>query len=399
MRELIDPTKQAMRKREAAVRYVDGKTQVFCVNFAGTIQEYDITKRVGLEKDYSTGTYPYRFKVDNKVLDSNERKVNKLPEFDFSDEKAILKAVGKKHSFDMPLWFVRKAGDSISNILKYDKPLIFQSKGCNLHDWTAEGGCTYCYVEDTSNDPTNTQHSVWLGADNILDTVERLRQDSTTRGNLDMHRIRHSGGEPTVELDLTLDIMKGIEQRGLDNLYSQFDTNLSTGKFIDQMIKEGKYPKDILEQLAAYGVCVYAAFKGSSNENIEHNTQASLTVDDQIETLGRLVDAGLEVYPCIYNPDWKTFPGFLDKLESNFKDASKMLRVEAITWRYKATQKRIECMAAMNGVTAEEMLQQYEEEEKENYDKCEEIMQFRLMNQYALPYKRFDRTQFKIERK
>ncbi|MFH0868723.1 MAG: hypothetical protein V1839_00690 [archaeon] len=221
MRELVDPTKQAFEKRKLAVRNVDGKTQVLCVDFAGTMQEVDIKRRTDLPVDAATGTHPYRFKIDNKALDPEERKNKGLPPFDFSDTEAIIKALGEPRTFDMPLWFVNLAGDDISRILQYDLALIFQSKGCNLHDWTETGGCTYCYVDDVSNNPSNKKNAVWLGIENIINTAEKLREDASVRKGRELHRIRHSGGETTTELDFTLELQKEIEKRDLEKLFVQ----------------------------------------------------------------------------------------------------------------------------------------------------------------------------------
>lgn len=303
MRELVDPTKQAFEKRKYAVRKVDGDVLVLCVNFENTLQLQDIKVRTSTPIDAATSTYPYRFKIDNKSIDPDERAKKGLPPFDFSKEQNVINALGVTYSFDMSLWPLRRDNKPISEILNYDMALIFQTKGCNLHDWTESGGCVYCYVDDDSNNATKADTGVWLGAKNILDTAEYLRKDSSERKGRELHRIRHSGGETTTELDFNLQMLKEIEKRGINEMYSQFDTNLSGGKFIKKMTKEKKYDKDLLTQLASYGSFVYAAFKGTTDENIQENTQAKMTVKDQIYSFGQLVDAGLEVYPCIYNPE------------------------------------------------------------------------------------------------
>ncbi|MFH0868724.1 MAG: hypothetical protein V1839_00695 [archaeon] len=164
------------------------------------------------------------------------------------------------------------------------------------------------------------------------------------------------------------------------------------------MIAKKKYPKDILEQLADYRTCVYAAFKGTSDENIRENTQANLTVDNQIYAFGKLVDAGLKVFPCVYNPDWKTLPEFLDRLDRNFVHASKLLRVEPLDWKYGPTRNRIKCMAQEGGIPPEQLLSKYISGEEENFNVSEKIMYFYL-KKMGLPYKQFDRTKYSISRK
>lgn len=399
MRALVNPTEKAWELRKQKVRRGNDDISLLCVNFAGTLQEVDIRKRTDMPIDKATGTYPYRFKIDNKILDTAERAKIGLTPFDFSSEAVIMKELAKKHNFDTTYVAFRLAGEK--NLLKlpdYDRPLIFQSKGCNLHDWTETGGCTYCYVDAVSNSPT-LENSVWLTVRNILDTAEELKYNPAIRDNRELHRIRHSGGETTTELDFTLELLYGIEKRGLETILVQFDTNLSTGKFIDEMMAKNEYQRDLLQQIASFGnkIFVYGAFKGTTDENIMFNTQAKLTVDDQIYSFGKLVDAGLDVYPCIYNPDWNALPNFLDKLDENFNNASTRLRIEGLKWEYGPAQCRLKEMAKQENVDFEKMLNKYKLLEEENYNKSEEIMRERL-DAINLTYKEFDRTRHKISK-
>jgi len=397
MRDLVDPTKSAFENRKWKVKVDCEDILLKCVDFAGTMQEVDILKRTDMPVDKRTGKYPYRFKIDNKILDTEERARNGLRPFDFSDEITVIKKLGEKYNFDVTLCALRKSGDSITKLPDYDRPLIFQGKGCNLHDWTETGGCVYCYVDADSNNPIAFGNSVWLTVDDILDTAEALREDASIRSGKELHRIRHSGGETTTELDFTLEIAKGIEERGLEKLYLQFDTNLSTGKFIEKMIARGVYQGDILRQLAGYDVFVYAAFKGTSNQNIRNNTQAKLTVDDQIYSFGKLIDAGLDVYPCIYNPDWQHLGEFVDKLDENFTNASTRLRVEGLKWEYGPTICRLRAIADSRNMSLEEITEEYKRNEEENYNKGEELMRTHLQKS-GLAYKEIDRTQYPITR-
>ncbi|MDD5417011.1 MAG: radical SAM protein [Candidatus Aenigmarchaeota archaeon] len=401
MRELIDPIQQAFEKRKHAVKKVDGGTELLCVDFRGTMMEQDIRKRTDLPQDTTTGAYPYRFKIDNKSLDPEERAAKGLPAFDFSDSKAILKSLGEQGSFDMPLWILRKAGRPLRDILQFDLALTFQSKGCNLHDWTDEGGCTYCFVDAQSNNPTSPGNQVWLRPEYVIKTALELRgEKAAVRKGREVHRIRHSGGEPTTELDFTLGMVRQIEKDRIEDLYVTFDTNLSTGEFVDEMINAGIYERDILEQLAAHKVCVYAAFKGCSDVNIQRNTQARLTVDDQLYMFEKLVNSGLDVYPCIYNPEGSSFYAFLDKLNDNVVNATKRLRVEPIKWDYGPTKCRLQAIANSEGVTFEEIENRYREEEARNYKRSENIMKLYFEIHFpGVEYKQFDRTQVRIGRR
>ncbi|MFQ6010122.1 MAG: hypothetical protein ACE5J7_03335 [Candidatus Aenigmatarchaeota archaeon] len=412
MRNLINPTKQAQKIREKAVRKKHGKIEFRSTNFAGTLQEIDIKKRTEMPLDAITNTHPYRFKIDTKEFDPKERvkkaRDESLPKhvrgeysepFDFNDIKGIFKSLGLKYNFDMPLISLRRTDRPLKDIRHFDMALITQLQGCNLHDFGPGGGCIFCYVDAESNCPYTPNRGVWLGVENILTTVKELRDDPTIRAGLELHRVRLSGGEPTVMLDFALELAETIEKEKIDQLHVWFDTNLSAKTFIDNMIKENKYPKDILQQLASHDVCVYAAFKGTTDKNIIHNAQAELSTNEQMEALGQLVDARLEAYPCIYNPDYKSFPDFIDKLNENFTNASKILRIEGINWTYEPTKLRIRKIAEAINVPEEYLYNAYVQEEALNYNKCEEFMLHYVGDKYGLPYKEFDRTQFKVERR
>jgi len=408
---LVDPTKKAQGMRKACVRKRHGKTEIRCVNYAVTEQKKDILRRTDMPLDTITTTNPYRFKIDTKEFDPNERvkksRDETLPEhvrneysepFDFNDIRKIFNAFATKYNFDMPMFSLRKANRPLKDIRHFDLALIPQIMGCTMHDWTSSGGCTYCYVDANSNTPTTPNWGIWLGVENMLQTVKELREDPSIRGGLELHRIRVSGGCPTTALDFVRELAETIETEGIEELYVQFDTNLSTAKFIKGMVKEKKYDKDILSSLGGLGVCSYVAFKGTTRENIIHNTQADVSVEDQLEALGMLVDNDIQVLPCIYNPDYKTFPDFIDKLNENFDNASKLLRVEAIKWDYEPTKARIKCIADAIHVPVEYLFSAYKTEESLNYQKCEEFMLHYIGNKYGLPYKQFDRTQYAIVR-
>jgi hypothetical protein len=217
--KMINPFERGIELRKTLVK--DGK--VLCVDFALTLQKQDITKDV--IQDVDTGRHAYRAKINIRSLDYELRRQKGLPPFDFSDEKAILVELHNDESFDIPLWFLRKAGDKLENIAKYDLSLMYQIKGCNFHDGSSSGGCHFCFVDDKSNNGC-PEDGIYLSVDNIANTFERYRKE---KGLL---TIRTSGGEPTLVLDHILALYQELAKRNLPIL-AQFDSNLSTASLID----------------------------------------------------------------------------------------------------------------------------------------------------------------------
>ena len=355
----MDPVKRGIELRKTLIRR-DGK--VLCVNFKHTVQKNDFTK--GYFKDIATKTFPYRSKVNVKEFDSELRRQKGLAPFNFKDSKAVLAAL--KSEFDFPHWFLHKAGDKLENILPYDMPLMYQIKGCNYHNGDEVGGCVYCFVDNKSNSGDRTD-GVYLGVKNIVDTLKIMYEKRGTRV------IRTSGGEPTLVLDHLLQLYRYMRKRGINPILAQFDTNLSTGRLIEKFEKAGIYEKHILEKIAEFDPKVLVAFKGTSDASIKQNVQADCDVETQIYSLRKLVKAGIDVYPYIYNPDPNTLESFVDKLMENFENI--LLRLQIMPLKlYTPTKQRISLLAKEKGIEPEKLLADYQTEWKSNHEKSLELL-------------------------
>ncbi len=374
----VDPLRRGIELRKTLI---NNEGKVLCVDFEKTIQKQDLTK--GHFKDEATGTYPYRSKVNIKDFDPELRAKQGLPPFDFTDRNAVYDAMSKE--FDIPDWFRAKAGDKLENILPYDTPWIYQLKGCNFHDGSCAGGCTYCFVDNESNSG-KVDRGVYLSVENILDSFQKAQKEKGTKV------IRTSGGEPTLVLDHLLSLYREMDNRGIKPTLVQIDTNLSTGKLIEHFENEGVYEKNILEKIAQYDPKALVAFKGTSDDNIRQNVQASCTVDDQIYSLRKIVFAGIDVYPYIYNPDPNTLESFINKLEKNFKNILPRIHIGLLK-TYSPTKQRIALLAQEQGLSPERLMAEYEAEWKYNYNKSCKIMEILCLSSTGHTYKEIPRVE------
>jgi uncharacterized Fe-S cluster-containing radical SAM superfamily protein len=372
----VNPFERGIELRNTLAK--EGK--VLCVNFENTVQKQDLTK--GHFRDEATGTYPYRSKVNIKDFDPELRAKQNLPPFDFTNHAAIYEAMKKE--FDIPDWFRAKAGDSLENILPYDMPWIYQIKGCNFHDGSGIGGCVYCFVDNCSNSG-KPDKGVYLSVENVLDSFQKVQKEKGTKV------IRTSGGEPTLVLDHVLALYREMENRGIKPILVQFDTNLSTGKLIEHFENTGVYEKNTLEKIAEFDPKVLVAFKGTCNSCIKQNVQARCTVYDQIFTLKKLVAAGIDVYPYLYNPDPGTLERFVNKLEEHFENIVPRIHVGLLK-TYTPTRQRIALLAQEQGVPADQLLASYEAEWAFNYAKSCEIMETLCLNKTEHHYKEIPRV-------
>jgi len=380
----IDAFEKGIELRKKIVR----GDKVLCAEFAGTLQEEDIKKRNDMISDVLNGKYCYRAKIDVKAFDDNERKKKNLPPFDFSDENAIKEAL--KGEFDMPLWFLRAAGEDLKNIKKYNLPFIHQVRGCTFHDGTEKGGCIYCFV-DNKNNSGEEEGGVWLSAENVVETYKQKGAE------LNIHRVRISGGEPTLVLDHILRVQNELAKK-CSGTRIQFDSNLSTGRLIDYFIGEGIYEKNILEKIAEHDPKVLVAFKGTDCIEMQQNVQAKFTIEDMIYSLEKFVKAGIDVYPYMYNPNPKTLETFIVMMEKKFENILPKIHIGKLN-TYEPTKMRIRLLAPEVGKSYEELLAYYEEKWKDNFAKCEQIMDNLLHQGLGVSYKELERPGIKLKLK
>lgn len=384
MKELVDPYMQGRLLRSKLVK--DGK--VLVVDFEKTLQLADIRKRNDVIVDVDTNKCVYRAKINCKLMDDVERaKKGKADKFDPDNEEMVRESL--REEFDMPLWFLRAHNEPLNQIKKWNMPLIYQMAGCNFHAGNSTDGCIYCFVDNESN-YASPNVTTWLTAENIVNTFENISEP------MNINHLRGSGGETTLTLDHTLDVLKIMRERGYEKSRFQFDSNLSTGKLIDDFIKEKIYPENILGQIADYDPKVLVAFKGSSNKSVRGNTQSNLGIMDQIQTFAKLVDAGLDCYPYIYNPNPKNLLSFVAYVEKYVENFGKKLHVGRLN-NYETTKARFKKIANETGMPAEAVEKQYVAEWKNNYEQSIVELDSFLKGKYGVGYKETERPSVKLK--
>lgn len=357
------------------------------MNFENTIQKQDLTK--GYFKDEGTGTFPYRSKVNVKAFDPELRVTKGLPPFNFKDKQAVLDEM--RVEFDIPHWFLAKAGDSLENIQAYDMAQTYQVRGCNYTNGLDLGmggevsGCVPCYVENDSNSG-NPAKGVYLSIENIVDSFQKMQKERGTKV------IRSTGGEPFVVPEHILALYRELENRGVKPILAQIDTNLSTGRLIEHLEKEGILEKNILGKIAEYDPKLLVAFKGTSDESIRQNIQAVCSVEEQTYSLKKIVEAGLDVYPYIYNPDPGTFEGFIGDLQKTFPNILPRIHIGLLKM-YTPTKQRITLLAQRYNKDPVELIAYYENMWKSNYEGSCKIMEALCLKQEGVHYKEIPRVE------
>ncbi len=384
MRKLVDPFKRGIFLRKKLVR--DGK--ILCVDFAGTLQEKDIHK--DLIKDIEAGKYTFRCKINIKDFDPEIRSEKGLLPFDFSDAKKIMDTLNADTNFDIPLWFLRKAGDELKNIILYDLPFIYQVMGCNFCSGAKTSGCVQCFVDNKSNVP-DPKRGVWLSADNVVDTFESIKKSQGIRV------LRTSGGEPTLVLDHILEVCEKLSRKE-PLVLLQFDTNLSTAKLINYFEDEGIFHNFILARIADFNPGVLVSIKGTTDGNLQMNTGSSMTIADQIEALKMFVEAGIDIYPSMYNPDVNHLRRYMEMMEKIFENFLIKTRVFP-TKIYGPTKERLENIAKQEGMEPEVVLNYFSRQWDTGFHRACEILNQMLYERYGIHYKEVERPGIKISLK
>jgi len=392
-----DSLKRASELRKTLIS-PDG-SRILVVDFADTLQGKDTSKVIDLMPNVKTGDYVFRAKINVKEIDPLARAVYARDYFDISaktDEE--IEEFIRKRDFDFPLWFKHDADFSMKRVMDYNTPFIMQVGGCNFHDGSKTGGCWYCFVDDKSNDGLPSGKAT-LSSEETIDSMISARgkiRDAYkgTGSDVNLRVLRVSGGEPTIVLDWVLDMWRRISERGLD-FRGQLDTNLSTGTLVDFFEKEGIYEPHILEKLAEHPIKFLTALKGSDNANLQSNVQSTTTMEAQKYSIRRILKAGFDIYPQLYNPNPKTLASFLSEMDSEIDNFSLRVHIGPLEM-YCPTRLRLKLEAERLGVNAEEFVKSKEAEWSANYEQSCEIMERYLRERHGVGYKQLTRSDVKL---
>lgn len=391
----IDPVKRAFELRKTLRK--DDK--VLVVDFSGTLQGKDTSRVIDLMPNVTTGEYVFRTKVNVKEIDPLAVDVYGKEFFDItkkSDQE--IEEFLRTREFDFPLWFKHHPAFSMKNVRDYNTPFILQVAGCNFHDGSSSGGCWYCFVDDKSNNGVAESGKTFLSradtVDSMLSAREKIKQIYPTNAP-HIRVLRTSGGEPTLALDWILDLWREIDRRGLD-FVGQIDSNLSTGRVVEEFEKQGVYEVNILEKLAQYPIKFLTALKGSDNRNLESNVQSTQTLEAQKRSLKRILGAGFDIYPQMYNPKPETLEGFLRDLDSEIENLALRIHIGPLKV-YGPTKARLAIEAVRLGKNPEEFLKEKQLEWDSNYKNACEVIDGYLQKRYGVGYKETTRSDVKLK--
>jgi len=284
-----------------------GANKYLLANFSGTSQQKDIEKRTALIGDFC------RIKINVKSFDEKEMQKQGKRVVDFSNYSEVFSAL--RDEFDMPQW----AHLALMNrpLKDFQNIFIYQLKGCNIH-------CPWCYVDDI-NKNNQKGNGEFFSVSEIVDLFEQERKKQQ------LYMIRPSGGEPTLAIEQWGEMLSEIKKRGLEKeVYVQGDTNLTTGHFIESLESKNKIAENLLEKISKFdNFGVLCSFKGTDTESFlkavgfvksdgSANRDYSFLEDERWFSFSKLVKAGIDAYPFIYDSNPETITNFMEKGAEKF---------------------------------------------------------------------------------
>jgi hypothetical protein len=401
----IDPIKRGLELRPSLVKGEGIDKELLVVDFTNTLQGKDTSKIIDTMKN-PKGNYVFRVKCNEKSIDPLAVDIYGKDFFDVSKHSSgeIMNHM-KMAEFDFAIWPSKMKGYAIKRVADYNLPIIIQAAGCDFHDGSETGGCWYCFVDDKSNDGIPGNGKTYMSVSDFVEGAKNarsiIRKAYKERANFDINPkvIRVSGGEPTLALDYVLETWREIRRQGLDFI-GQLDSNLSTGKIVNKFEEEGIYEDNILKKLAGFNkknpIKVLAAIKGISNKNFEDNVQSYTTLDDQMVSLVNFLEAGLDIYPQMYNPDPMVLPGYLKTMDGRIENFSKKIHIGPLKI-YSPTEKRLTCEANRIGKDPKQFIAEKKAEWDYNYSEGCKILDSYLHETYGVGYREIPRPEVKLK--
>ncbi|MBU2577016.1 MAG: hypothetical protein KKF50_04810 [Nanoarchaeota archaeon] len=377
-----DPIKRAHELRENLI----WENELMVVDFSDTLQGKDTSRVIDTMPNVATGEYVFRAKVNVKELDKMASAEYGKEFFDVTQHtNTEIEAFTRKQEFDFPLWYKHQPDFKMKNILDYNPPFIFQVAGCNFHDGSIGGGCSYCFVDNKSNDGVVSPGKAFLTGHDTIESMLSAREKIKTaykEAGQDMHIrvLRASGGEPTLALDWILDMWREIGNRGLD-FVGQIDSNLSTGMLVDEFERTGVYEPHTLEKLAEFPIKILTAIKGVDPHNLQENVQSYTDIAIQEHSIKKFLNAGFDIFPQMYNPDPATLRPYLEHMDDVIENFSQRIHIGPLK-AYGPTIARI----------GESEIEAKKEEWDSNYKNGCEILDTHLRKRYGVGYKEVTRS-------
>lgn len=223
---------------------------------------------------------------------------------------------------------------------KYNYSAIFQIGKCNLDSYRWLDGCWFCFVNKEVN---NGKRSRFVSAEWIMDNFLDLRKYEPEKGN----RLRFSGGQPTLAMELAYTLLNLIEENSLENIvYFTNDTNFSTGTLARDILGKSRFH----EMCPRKNYGTLGCFKGLAPMDYFWTTGANPRFfESQFKSLKMWIDAGADLHPHIecYVPGNKKVVKakvsyFMDRLEEIDKKLPLKIGILWIDTSYLTTQERCE---------------------------------------------------------
>jgi hypothetical protein len=214
--------------------------------------------------------------------------------------------------------------------------------------------------------------------------------------------IRPSGGVPTLAIEQWNEMLSEIKKRGLEKeVYVQGDTNLTTGHFIDYLEDRGEIEDNYLEKISKFSnFGILCSFKGTdtgsflkaigmTHRNGSPNMEYSFLEKERDYTFAKLVKAGSDVYPFIYDSNPETITEFMEngarKFGPGFYLKTRLFKLKL----YGPEKERF----AKIGKNPEEEQKRLDDNFKKSYDILSNLVQTKL----GVPYGAIPRTGIKLE--
>ncbi|MFH0831578.1 MAG: radical SAM protein [archaeon] len=361
-----------LKLRNNVARKNKGVLEILLANFSGTEQQKDIEARTPVVNDF------FRVKINIKAFDEKEMQKRGLHAVDFHNNVEVFDAMTRE--FDMPYWaFVKLKNVPLADL---QNTFIYQLKACNIH-------CPWCYVDDKNKNGVQDNNSRFFSIPEIVDVFEEKRKEQK------LYNLRPSGGEPTLVVEQWLELLREVKKRGLGkDVYVQGDTNLTTGHFIDSIEEKGEIEKDLLEKVAEHeNFGLLCSFKGTDLESFLEAAgmpeQYSFLEEERWYAFEKLLKAGVDAYPFIYNPNPSSVKQFMEKGAGKFGEGFYLKTWILPLKLYGPEKERL----ARKGVNPAD----YQKQLDDRFSKSEEIMQGLIWKEYGLNYKAVPRTGIKLE--
>ncbi|MCL5018758.1 MAG: radical SAM protein [Candidatus Pacearchaeota archaeon] len=356
-----------------------GEKKYLLANFKGTSQQKDIEQRTALIGDY------FRIKINSKAFDDDEMRRQGKELMNFKDNEKVFGAL--RNEFDMSYWAFHALHNA--KLQDYNRVFISQIKGCNIF-------CPWCYVDDANKNCLENNGAAYFSMKEILNAFREERKKQT------LNCIRTSGGEPTLAPFQWMDMLTLLDIKGLSKeVFFQGETNLTTGHFLDFLEENNDVSEYFFEKIGNYrNFGVLCSFKGTDTESFlkasgltnkdgTPNKEYAFLDDERWYSFDKLVRAGIDAYPFIYDPNPETLESFMEKGAKKFGDEFYLK-----TWifplkLYGPEKERMEAKGLDPKIEQKRL--------DDNFAKSKEIMQEIIYKKFGVNYQAIPRTGMELQ--